>query len=421
MATIITTTIHTNIISTVTETSTTLHLSITPFANPAATSAVAAQSSLLRSNAKLSKTNITVSLIVGSLSLLLLAGLLMIFLLYVRRRRKNQKPKDHDENPPFISLTPRPAPTSRRERSGSGPGSGPGLGATSKLPIGVVRSKIREREESIVHKTSLSMGSRGGMVDSDSRAVEAEAGFGFHIPRRVLFRSSSAPMEAPTPPSRIPPFRGLNSSNMSISGQSPRGTLSPGKGKDRKVKIESPGLPPILGSGSNLGGGLKSPGREPRPSTDILSLGRQSSMPLYHEALRDQAELEREANERLQAEGLGLPIIAVRRTTSYNEAGDIRGSEGSLVSELLEDDMVRVGGQRVEEGEEEESDSDDERYSERGRKAGLDLRVGMGENGGDSAREADLHSTRASSGVFPEGDGNIEGDIGGRDERDVYS
>ncbi|KAL2064139.1 hypothetical protein VTL71DRAFT_4633 [Oculimacula yallundae] len=404
ITTLITTTISTNIISTVTQTSTTLSISITPFGNPAATSAIAGQTSLLRSNNSLSKTNFTVSLVLGSLAILLLAALLTIFLLYVRKRRKGERLRDDDESPPLTSLAPRPAMGFREGTFGSASaGLGVGVGATSALPDSAQsnRSRDREWERSVgeVYETSLSMGPRGGTRESQARVG---AGFSVSTPRRVFFRSSSAPVEAPTPPPRIPPFKGLALPGTSIFGKSPRGTLTPdSKGKDKDVERDSPRFATSSGAGSGVGGGMRSAPLEPRPGMEIMKLVRQSSMPLYHNALRDQAEVEREASGRLEAEGSGLPIIAVQRTTSPSQDWVGRGSEESLVSGLFSsEDTVRKSVERGDlDGE--ESDSSDERDRERKRKAGLGLRVGMG--GNDNGRVGVVHSTRASSGVFPEG------------------
>lgn len=129
-------------------------------------------------------------------------------------------------------------------------------------------------------------------------------------------------------------------------------------------------------------------------------------MPLYHEALRNQAEMEREASVRAQADRLGLPVIAVQRGEG--------GESGSLGSEMFEekssgDEKEAAGG----EGEE-ESDSSGERDRERERKAGLGV---AGGNGADNGRAGVLHSTRASSGVFPD----MEREMPERSEKDVYS
>ncbi|KAL5322521.1 hypothetical protein ACEPPN_010494 [Leptodophora sp. 'Broadleaf-Isolate-01'] len=423
ITTITTTTIPTNVISTVTETSTTLSISVTPLTNPAATSAIAGQSSLLRSNATLSRTNITVSLVLGTLSLLLLAALLTIFLLYLRKRRKG--PREDDESPPFTSLAPRPAPDFAARR---------GFGATSVSVPNLPPSHMRE--------TSLSMGPRGGTADSNARAVAAglsvagTAGVGLGVgagvgvgagpsvstPRRVLFRSSSAPVEAPTPPPRIPPFKGLGLPSMSLFGRSLGGTLSPTpKGKEKEKEVGTPSPRPATASGAGGAGA----GMGPRPSVERLGLVRQSSMPLYHEALRDQAEMEREASVRLQAEGLGLPVIAVQRSADDGEEINTvsRTSGESLGSEMFEEGMGKSGDEKASEegGREEESDSSGDRDRERERKAGLGLGVGGAGNGEDNGRAGILHSTRASSGVFPEGERDVERDVPERSEKDVYS
>lgn len=132
-------------------------------------------------------------------------------------------------------------------------------------------------------------------------------------------------------------------------------------------------------------------------------------MPLYHEALRSQAEMEREASGRAQADRLGLPVIAVQRS----EGGEGTESLGSEMFEEKRSGDEKEGGEGDREGDE-ESDSSGERDTERERKAGLGV---AGGNGADNGRAGVLHSTRASSGVFPE----TERDIPERSEKDVYS
>jgi len=85
-------------------------------------------------------------------------------------------------------------------------------------------------------------------------------------------------------------------------------------------------------------------------------------MPEYHEALQEEAEQERSRRERENAGRLGLPVV--ERTQRQSQ----RASVSTIGSELSR--FADVGG-----------------------------------NGGNTpSRQGMLHSTRASSGVFPQGE-----------------
>ncbi|KAK0121982.1 hypothetical protein ONS95_010252 [Cadophora gregata] len=401
------TNISTNVISTVTEISTTLSLSITAILNPAATSEIAGQSSLLRSNASLSRTNITVSLILGTLSLLLIAVIFAILILYIRRRRKHSD--SDDESPPFTSLAPRPGPNFTA--------GGLNFTGSASAPI-LPPSHMRE--------TSPSMGPRGGTADSSRRALAAGLTVGaaagaipgptVSTPRRMFFRSLSAPVEAPMLSPRRPAFRyftALGLPSMNLFGRRPSATHSPtpkGKKKGPRSSVEtSP-------SEAATAGVDYAPIFEPRPSIDRLgsdrpALARHSSMPLYHEALRSQAEMEREASRRAEADRLGLPVIAVQRSGARSDSSGSKMFEERVERGWSEGNAET--GHAVEELAEESRSSGDIDI-EMDRKAGLDVE---GRNGVDNERSGVLHSTRASSGVFPE----TERALSERSEIDVYS
>jgi len=99
-------------------------------------------------------------------------------------------------------------------------------------------------------------------------------------------------------------------------------------------------------------------------------------MPMYHEALQDEAMIERQRASAQQAGLLGLPVIGIvgrAQRASVDSVGSELGFPGG--------DNHGIGGNN-------------------------DDRGGYGRE--REGRQGVLHSTRASSGVFPEGGGSPE-------------
>lgn len=248
VTTITTFSTNTNVVSTTTQTS----FSITALPNPAATAGLAQASSLLASNASLTRTNITVSLVLGILTFLLLVLIAIIFFLYLRRRRKPRKGTD-DESPPFTSLAPRPAP----------------------FPIITPDRPLRQS----MQETSLSMGSRGGTADFYNRAVrEAQARTSDALNSHPLTRPSrsfSAPINAPAleRTTRIPLFdTGVPSINImpNTPASSRRARTVEGRDERSPSPITTPpnvSQPPLRRNQPNL-----------------------QRVPMYHAALQEQAQ-----------------------------------------------------------------------------------------------------------------------------------
>ncbi|PMD40500.1 hypothetical protein L207DRAFT_528841 [Hyaloscypha variabilis F] len=329
----------TNIVSTATQTS--ISFSVTGVPNPEATAGLAQANSLLMSNATLAKTNITVSLVLGILTFLLLVIIVILVFLYFRRRRKSVKSTD-DESPPFTSLAPRPAPFPMITQS------------APQLPP-------QRPERDSMQETSLSMGPRGGTADSYNRALrEAQARATEALNSHPLTRPSrsfSAPVNAPEPAPSIPPFdMGLPSIN--IMPTTPASSRRARTAEDRDARSRSPITPP-----PNV---QQPPLRRNQPTLQRV--------PMYHAALQEQAQRQRQSAMAATAGRLGLPVIQPlgRGRTEERESAETMGSEVSG----YEDN----GGSRERSGE-----------------------GGMGISKGGTSRTPVLHSTRASSGVFPEG------------------
>ncbi|KAF4635321.1 hypothetical protein G7Y89_g2784 [Cudoniella acicularis] len=311
LTTTMTSTISSNFISTTTITSFSVTaVLITPTNNPAITAALAAETSLLNNNAALTKGNTAAASVLGTIAILLIIGIALFFFFWVRRRRTKN---GDNESPPLTSMAPnRPLPV------------------VSFRP-GTAQSIISAERPA----TSLSMGPRG--------AGYGAAALKSHPIRPALAkRSSSAPnLKPPDRPPRIPTLRGLPSIN-----------IMPNTPSSRALDPESP---------------------PPSPATPILQQGARR-MPLYHEALQEEAERTRSRIEAENAGRLGLPIIERNRSQ--------RGSVDTIGS-----DMERFAGGNGGNG------------------------GGNGGNGGSGGRrEGVLHSTRASSGIFPEGDEEKEGE-----------
>ncbi|KAE9367599.1 hypothetical protein N431DRAFT_444716 [Stipitochalara longipes BDJ] len=330
---------NTNIVSTATQTS--ISFSVTGLPNPAATAGLAQANMLLMSNATLAKTNITVSLVLGILTFLLLVIIVILVFLYFRRRRKSVKSTD-DESPPFTSLAPRPAPFPMITQS------------APQLP-----PQRPERES--MQETSLSMGPRGGTADSYNRALrEAQARATDALNSHPLTRPSrsfSAPVNAPEPAPSIPPFdMGLPSIN--IMPTTPASSRRARTADDREARSPSPITPP-----PNV---QQPPLRRNQPTLQRV--------PMYHAALQEQAQRQRQSAMAATAGRLGLPIIQPlgRGRTEERESAETMGTEVSGYDDN--------GGSRERSGE-----------------------GGMGISKGGTSRTPILHSTRASSGVFPEG------------------
>ncbi|CZR61437.1 uncharacterized protein PAC_11333 [Phialocephala subalpina] len=418
-----TATTSTNFISTTTATT----LSVTALPNPAATAALQAQNTLLNQNASLTRTNLTVTIVLGAVSLVLLIILLILLLICFRRR--NSKSPD-SESPPFTSLAPRPAPNF-----------GPTISPPPQIPL---PEHMRE--------TSLSMGPRGGTADSYAQAMlqgqavgwgaspsgapqfPSQSGrgqgqpFQFQFPypsgitrpgqdepgsqaqalasnpvspptRTRLMRSSSAPTSAPEPPPTIPPFQDFQDTNLGLG--LPRISLFPAtpfSGSRDSINLpgtaSGSGRPGTEGSGSNRG---MSPGFG-------AELRRQRSAPMYHRALREQVEAQREEEAGREAQRLGVPVIG------YGERRESGGSDiSSEMSFGSEDVEIRAEEKELEAQASGSGTRREERESGEG---------GGGDGGqGTGGRGRVLHSTRASSGVFPEGPGSEAG----VEEKDVYS
>lgn len=96
---------------------------------------------------------------------------------------------------------------------------------------------------------------------------------------------------------------------------------------------------------------------------------RRRRMAMYHEALREEAELERGKVEREEAQRRGLPVI---EREASGELGEGEGRERESLDEV-ESELGGLGGWRNESRQQD-------------------------------VRGQVLHSTRASSGIFPEGE-----------------
>ncbi|KAE8447901.1 hypothetical protein EG329_009973 [Mollisiaceae sp. DMI_Dod_QoI] len=456
-----TTTTSSNFISTTTATT----LSVTPLPNPAATAALAAESSLLNQNANLTRTNLTVTIVLGSVSFFLL--ILLLILLFICFRRRATKAAD-TESPPFTSLAPRPAPNF------------PGVSPPPQIPL---PTHMRE--------TSLSMGPRGGPAETLSRlgqypsspspqssqpqypSPQSQPGylsqsqrggpFAFQFPypggasssgarqtpeqitkegegaqqgqalalasnpvspptRTRLLRSSSAPTSAPTPAPTIPRLPFLDSPNRGLGpialDPSSTQTQTQTQGPPRIALFPATPAESSLVSPSGSTSGFGAP------------LTRQRSVPMYHRALQEQVVAEREEEAGREAVRLGVSVIGMaeqgRRESEMSSEISFGSEEEDEDEDEDEDD-----GKGVEEGEGKGVERERERRRSEG---GGNGNGGNGGNGGLGTGEGErgrvLHSTRASSGVFPEGPGmGSEAAAGGAgggtgtgvEEKDVYS
>lgn len=125
---------------------------------------------------------------------------------------------------------------------------------------------------------------------------------------------------------------------------------------------------------------------------------------MYHAALTEQVEREREEVRSAEAVRLGEPVIVTRvPAQKSSEEGNIEGGSEISSEMSFEDGKGEGAGMQEAGGNEGDGGGDDGQ--------------GSGERGGRL-----LHSTRASSGVFPEGrESRDEEDEGEVDEERIYS
>ncbi|KUJ19229.1 uncharacterized protein LY89DRAFT_485846 [Mollisia scopiformis] len=226
-------------------------------------------------------------------------------------------------------------------------------------------------------ETSLSMGPRGGPADPYSRALaggltpspiggqrgpsqqQGAGAFQFEFPypsgsgsqaqalasnpvspptRNRLMRSSSAPTSAPEPAPTIPALQDM-----------PRISLFPAtpfSGSRDSVNTARPGT---SGEYSSASGGNRPPTSS--SATFGAPLRRQRSAPMYHRALQEQVEQEREESRSREAQRLGVPVIGV----VGRDSGE-RGSYGSEISSEMsfgsEDVEIGIEDEEKEEGRE---------------------------------------------------------------------
>lgn len=193
-------------------------------------------------------------------------------------------------------------------------------------------------------------------------------------------RVSSAPTTAPEPAPVIPPQR------------LPRISLFPATSTRSRESVGTSSMRPgTQGSSATFG---------------AASLRRQRSVPLYHRALTEQVERERDEIRGAEAVRLGVPVIGVIRP---EESEERRKSDESEIST-----EISFGSH-----EEEAEGSGTQPRLSGGGGGGNNNGQGSGERGGRL-----LHSTRASSGVFPEGRESRdeeEDDEGGEEEEIIHS
>lgn len=176
---------------------------------------------------------------------------------------------------------------------------------------------------------------------------------------------------------------------------------------------------PATGTGTE---GYESVSGRPGTASDATfgaPLRRQRSAPMYHRALREQIEREREESRSREAVRLGVPVIGVvGRESGASGSGSVRKSMESEISSEMS-----FGSENVEIGDESGKREEEVRAEGSGTQPQRGQRFAGGITGGNSGqgsgeRGRPLHSTRASSGVFPEGRDEDEED---EEEKDVYS
>ncbi|KAH8672077.1 hypothetical protein BGZ60DRAFT_527505 [Tricladium varicosporioides] len=328
LTTTMTSTISSNFISTTTLTSFSVTGVVISLPSPTMTAARAAETSLLAENASLTRGNTAATAVLGTLTILLMIAIAIFFFFWVRRRNRKPEKFQDDESPPITSMdmSQHPPPTRPLPVVSFRPGTANSIISNNSRPA-----------------TALSTGPRGagygGAAALRSNPVVARK----PIRPALAKRSSSAPnLKPPDRPPRIPTLRGMGGPAITILPNTSSRTREP------ESPPTSPMTPPTLHQGARR-------------------------MPLYHEALQEEAERTRSRHEAEEAGRLGLPVI--ERNRSQRASVDSMGS-----------DMERFAG-------------------------------GNGGNGGNG-RERVLHSTRASSGIFPEGEEDSDDDLTERGEKD---
>jgi hypothetical protein len=205
------------------------------------------------------------------------------------------------------------------------------------------------------------MGPRGGIADSYNRALrEAQAKAADALNSHPLTRPSrsfSTPVNAPEPAPRIPPFD-LGLPSINIMPNTPASSRRARTAEGTEARSPSPVTPP--------------------PNVQQPPLGRNQPtlqrVPMYHAALQEQAQRQRQSTMAATAGRLGLPVVVGvgRGRSEERESGETMGSD--------------VSG-----------------YDDNGESRERSREGGMGISKGGMSRTPILHSTRVSSGVFPEG------------------
>lgn len=173
-------------------------------------------------------------------------------------------------------------------------------------------------------------------------------------------------------------------------------------------------------------GGYSSVSGRPGTESDATfgaPLRRQRSAPMYHRALTEQAEREREESRSREAVRLGVPVIGVVGRESTGSGSGRKSLESEISSEMS------FGSGDVEVGDEEEegkregearAEGSGTQPQQRGQRFAGGI-TGGNSGQGSGERGKPLHSTRASSGVFPEGRESRDEEDDDGEEKEVYS